>query len=249
MDIVGSIKKRAFSLAELMVLLLLVSIALAAFTPILTKYKALQQSNSGTILPGTIVSYNVVIDATHPAPDGWVLCDGTNGTPDLRGNFVRGLDERTSGNLDPFYNEGTSQIYTGDNCYTDCIDWEYDEYNNQYCANYGEVCDPIYVNGPRTLNSVQPSSNKYHIHGLYASTSGVYEVSGDDLYGLGAGINGGIGGDQRNNFNNPYFYWVYQFAGNSVNVVGPGVDINGASTEAANEEHPKNVALNYIMKT
>ena len=24
------------------------------------------------------------------APKGWSLCDGTNGTPDLRGRFVRG---------------------------------------------------------------------------------------------------------------------------------------------------------------
>lgn len=26
-------------------------------------------------------------------PDGWVLADGQNGTPDLRGEFVRGLDK------------------------------------------------------------------------------------------------------------------------------------------------------------
>ena len=33
---------------------------------------------------GSIVIYNNVI-----APEGWVLCDGNNGTPDLRGRFVR----------------------------------------------------------------------------------------------------------------------------------------------------------------
>lgn len=33
---------------------------------------------------GCIIAYNSVT-----APAGWVLCDGTNGTPDLRGRFVR----------------------------------------------------------------------------------------------------------------------------------------------------------------
>lgn len=254
-------KIAGFSLAELMVLLLLISIAFAAFTPILTKNQTVRDS-IGAILPGTIVPYNKVIDATHPAPDGWVLCDGTNGTPDLRGIFVRGLDERTSGNLDPFYNEGTSQVYTGDYCDEECIDWipgncYYDIDNNwvcdpDYCNGYGTVCTPQYANGPRTSKSVQPSSNKYHVHGLYSSTSGVNKVSNDDLYGLGSGITGGIAGDQRNTFVTSYFFWIYQFAGNGKNAAGPGIDIDNshAYTNAEpNEEHPKNIALNYIMKT
>ncbi|MCC8146461.1 MAG: phage tail protein [Bacteroidales bacterium] len=29
-----------------------------------------------------------------PLPSGWAYCDGTNGTPDLRGRFVVGRDER-----------------------------------------------------------------------------------------------------------------------------------------------------------
>ena len=33
---------------------------------------------------GTIVIYNDI-----KAPEGWVICDGNNGTPDLRGRFVR----------------------------------------------------------------------------------------------------------------------------------------------------------------
>ena len=33
---------------------------------------------------GTIVAFN-----SETAPDGWALCDGTNGTPDLRGRFIR----------------------------------------------------------------------------------------------------------------------------------------------------------------
>ena len=35
---------------------------------------------------GTIVAYN----QSNNAPSGWVLCNGQNGTPDLRGKFVLG---------------------------------------------------------------------------------------------------------------------------------------------------------------
>ena len=34
---------------------------------------------------GTIVAFNDSV-----APNGWALCDGTNGTPDLRGRFIYG---------------------------------------------------------------------------------------------------------------------------------------------------------------
>ncbi len=33
---------------------------------------------------GSIIAFN-----SEKAPDGWTLCDGTNGTPDLRGRFIR----------------------------------------------------------------------------------------------------------------------------------------------------------------
>ncbi len=33
---------------------------------------------------GTIIAFN-----SDKAPEGWALCDGTNGTPDLRGRFIR----------------------------------------------------------------------------------------------------------------------------------------------------------------
>ena len=47
------------------------------------------------LLPrGTIIAWNKV-----NAPTGWVLCDGTNGTPDLRGRFILGANDlRTGGN-------------------------------------------------------------------------------------------------------------------------------------------------------
>jgi len=47
---------------------------------------------------GTIVMWNGIT-----APSGWGLCDGTQGTPDLRGRFVLGYNKdqpRTNGGVD-----------------------------------------------------------------------------------------------------------------------------------------------------
>ena len=49
---------------------------------------------SGTFnyLPkGTIVAFN-----GSKAPNGWAFCDGTNGTPDLRGRFIAGYNKSDS---------------------------------------------------------------------------------------------------------------------------------------------------------
>jgi len=46
----------------------------------------LKVTGSFNLLPkGVIVAWN----GTHP-PDGWTICDGTNGTPDLRDKFILG---------------------------------------------------------------------------------------------------------------------------------------------------------------
>ena len=45
----------------------------------------------GTAPLGAIVIWS---GAANRIPDGWKLCDGSNGTPDLRGRFVVGYDER-----------------------------------------------------------------------------------------------------------------------------------------------------------
>lgn len=93
--------KKAFSLAEMMVVMLILSIIIAASMPIITKRTAATESpNQNKIPPGSIMAYGGTT-----APNGWLLCDGRsinghpelaavigNNVPDLRGEFIRGWD-------------------------------------------------------------------------------------------------------------------------------------------------------------
>jgi microcystin-dependent protein len=45
---------------------------------------------------GTIIIWKPASSTTSP-PSGWVVCDGTNGTPDLRGRFLLGANGLSSG--------------------------------------------------------------------------------------------------------------------------------------------------------
>jgi microcystin-dependent protein len=47
------------------------------------------QRASDLVPPGVIVMWS---GSVENIPDGWALCDGSNGTPDLRGSFVVGYD-------------------------------------------------------------------------------------------------------------------------------------------------------------
>ena len=49
-------------------------------------------NNINSIPKGTIIVYHL-----STAPMGWVLCDGNNGTPDLRGRFIRMWNDNVSG--------------------------------------------------------------------------------------------------------------------------------------------------------
>lgn len=62
---------------------------------------------SGIVPDGTIVLYNGSV-----APDGWAICDGSNGTPDLRGVFVIGAGTNQDTGVSYTYNQrgGNSSI-------------------------------------------------------------------------------------------------------------------------------------------
>jgi hypothetical protein len=61
-------------------------------------------SAAGSAPTGAVMAFN--LDA---CPSGWLLADGTNGTPDLRGVFVRGLDSGKG--IDPSRTLATFQDY------------------------------------------------------------------------------------------------------------------------------------------
>lgn len=52
-------------------------------------------SGGGSATRASFPSGGIIIwsGASNNIPDGWALCDGTNGTPDLRGRFVLGESE------------------------------------------------------------------------------------------------------------------------------------------------------------
>jgi prepilin-type N-terminal cleavage/methylation domain-containing protein len=83
--------KKAFSLAEMMIVMLIISIILAVSGPMLVKREE-KILNSG-IPTGVIVVWH---GSVASIPSGWHLCDGTEGTPDLRSRFVYGAGGETN---------------------------------------------------------------------------------------------------------------------------------------------------------
>lgn len=83
---------KAFSLAEMTVVVSILTLVLAAATPIITKRSAGSLLPSSDLPSGTIVMW----DKTTPPEGGawasssWAVCDGTNGTPNLSNQFVYG---------------------------------------------------------------------------------------------------------------------------------------------------------------
>lgn len=55
---------------------------------------------------------SIIVWENLAVPSGWALCDGTNGTPDLRNKFVRGAsidgDIRVTGGVDSHYHTNSS---------------------------------------------------------------------------------------------------------------------------------------------
>lgn len=98
----------AFSLAELLVAMLVLCIIIAAFAPIMTKRskKATVNSFDSIAQTGTIMIW----DSSSAPPSGWLLCDGEafnqsdypalyavlgnkNNTPNLQGYFIKGSED------------------------------------------------------------------------------------------------------------------------------------------------------------
>jgi hypothetical protein len=87
------LKRRVMVSVVLVALMALISVAWDA-----TRAAALQvptphtnqQSMAHAVPEGTIIAWYA---KNKPIPQGWVVCNGTNGTPDLRNRFLRGTGD------------------------------------------------------------------------------------------------------------------------------------------------------------
>lgn len=88
-----------------------ISIALAT-TTLLAAAAAMKVFSAGEVISATELNRNFTMAAPErevsafyqtDCPEGWTVADGTNGTPDLRGRFIRGMDNMGVGaaGIDP----------------------------------------------------------------------------------------------------------------------------------------------------
>jgi len=102
----------------------------------------------GASLPvGTIVAWYA---QNKPIPAGWSVCDGTNGTPDLRGKFLRGVGSMSDAGLDPKATEthrhsaSVTDATKGNNnhqatCSLGCDDMWASLYNHNHLGSVGSA--------------------------------------------------------------------------------------------------------------
>jgi predicted outer membrane repeat protein len=70
-------------------------------------YPILQSASASVTIPSGLIS--IWSGSTGSIPSGWVICDGSNGTPDLRSNFVIGAGSTYSvGATGTIFSVGTS---------------------------------------------------------------------------------------------------------------------------------------------
>ncbi|KAB2930822.1 MAG: tail fiber protein [Leptonema illini] len=92
------------------------SIALAT-TTLLAAAAAMKVFSAGEVISATELNRNFTIAGPEgevsafylsDCPEGWTIANGSNGTPDLRGRFIRGLDNMggTAAGVDPDSSRG-----------------------------------------------------------------------------------------------------------------------------------------------
>ena len=124
--------------------------------------------NFNMIPKGTILAFN-----SDTAPAGWALCDGTNGTPDLRGRFIRMHSSSLGG-----FNDWGGKIISGNiTAYDKSIGGNSRDDPNTWMLNHkfgdraGTDHQQLHVNEMPT-----------HSHSLTANTPGVVWGGGGWTY-------------------------------------------------------------------
>jgi microcystin-dependent protein len=161
-------------------------------------------------------------------PTGWVICDGTNSTPDLRDRFVIGA----GGSYSPGNTGGASNVSLG--------------IGNLPAHNHG-VNDPTHNHGVNDPTHNHDVNDPSHVHGLSA-LNGVIQAPGS-----GSALSGGNTVHQQSPAATDS-----AFTGISINAAYTGITnqpaYTGISTQSTGSGSSFNVlnpyyALAYIMKT
>ncbi len=109
---------RAFSLVEMLITLVVVSVLLSAFVPVITKKMTKNIEIKSSTVASSVPVGTIVMWLEDTAPEGWLLCNGSTipsgsqydelrtflddtKTPDMRGLIVKGAtaSENTNGRV------------------------------------------------------------------------------------------------------------------------------------------------------
>ena len=144
-------------------------------------------------------------------PRGWYLCDGTNGTPDLRGMFIVGYDPRDSEynqvgkmgglknvtlteNQMPTHTHTGSTSMSGSHSHFVAVGEYYNDNNSTGVSS---------TNSLRTRGDSQGDGHRYQLHGVNKeSNSGKSSISGEHSHTI---VTNTTGGGQAHE-NRPPFY-------------------------------------------
>ena len=144
-------------------------------------------------------------------PRGWYICDGTNGTPDLRGMFIVGYDPRDSeynqvgknGGLKsvtltesqmPSHTHTGSTSMSGSHSHFVAVGEYYNDNNSTGVSS---------TNSLRTRGDSQGDGHRYQLHGVNKeSNSGKSSISGEHSHTI---VTNTTGGGQAHE-NRPPFY-------------------------------------------
>jgi microcystin-dependent protein len=152
------------------------------------------------------------------APAGWALCDGTSGTPDLRGRFVVGYDAGGSTTPTTAPNDGTT-------------------------TNYGGVGNTGGENGHILLKTELPKHQHSLQNGVDLATSSITNASIQDaITGFGGStFSSGTASGMTNNASNVVTHG-HSLSGNSGNGTTDGLN------NTVHENRPPYYVLAYIIK-
>jgi len=228
--------KKAFSIAEAMIVFTIVSVAIASVAPMISKQakynemadtqaRVLDERIKQNAVPkGAIMMWS---GSLTNIPSGWALCNGSNGTPDLRNKFIVGAgDDYIVGN-----NGGKEEITL----------------EEKYLPPHSHTKGSMRIVG--SITSVD--TNEHLTYSDLIKTTGAFKVSSEVITSY-SGNDAGKGGA----IDNFYFDTNYSndaWTGNTSVYGGEVVSTDsktGIETRAAQklDIRPPYYALAYIMK-